>query len=949
MSKSRKSKFLATMMCAAVMAGLHAAPVMAGDTGLTVSGDKVVADKTVTINGVKFVEYAQGTVQQGITAEYRGHIYINGLKVSNTGAVDMNNQDLLNAKTFTAGNGGNNFKLTSQGVEILVGQQDVNDKFIVKSYAGGNTSGGSAYIKTQNGEVVLAQSDDNSTFNNKLVINSEGTKITGDFYVNGVQFSGQTSDGTIPSQGIGVDNEGNTAVNGVVISTYKAPNTRAASASQDGDIILEVKDGEEVIKSANVSAMDRDIDALNQKTSTITVFENSSKGPITNISSHLNVQGDITTSSDGDVKTAAGASLNGLHDQVQKDALKIHNLQVNTTDIKYEDGVTEIGKGALVVNNEGYVTINNGMLTVDAESGYVTMGSGIEFDTASGNITAKNVYSEKYNLEAVGDQLNELETGVSADITELERKTQDIDYAEGVTTVSGVDFENGTISADMIYANDGEFGNSLQIGKGGTDGKVFIQNGDVVTTAPDGTTSYSLNTIGANTQDIKYADGVTEIGKGALVVNNEGYVTINNGMITADAESGYVTMGEGIEFDTKNGNITANNFYTDKYNLNAIGDQLGELETTVGETNANVVGISRDGETTTIEGTLSVSKDFIGANIEGSIFGVSNEDVTIAHGSNGVAINNMGVHLSGNVYFDGKDGNSYTLADLEDRVSDLEDKTQNITGSKPGTGEGGSTVPPTTDGHTGIEGDVTVGGEINADSGTIGGVTMEDGKLTAGSATIGDVQVSGSLNVADKVTADKDGVTVAGEDGNKVVIDGNDVSVTDKDGNTESIMGNAVAIDNIEQGMASMSNRISQVEDRIDKVGAMSAAIANLRTMGYDPAAPTEIAVGLGQYRSETGAALGLFHYPNRDFMLSLSVSTSGDEVMGGIGATWKFGRKTPDEMLAAEKEKAAAKKLAKARKAEAMKKAAAEAEQAKKVAAQQAKHAKMAAEKAAQ
>lgn len=83
-----------------------------------------------------------------------------------------------------------------------------------------------------------------------------------------------------------------------------------------------------------------------------------------------------------------------------------------------------------------------------------------------------------------------------------------------------------------------------------------------------------------------------------------------------------------------------------------------------------------------------------------------------------------------------------------------------------------------------------------------------------------------------------------------------------------------------------LENRVDGLEDRIDKVGAMSAAIANLRTMGYDPAAPTEVAVGVGQYRDETGMALGLFHYPNRDFMLSLSVSTSGDEYMGGIGAT---------------------------------------------------------------
>ena len=127
-----------------------------------------------------------------------------------------------------------------------------------------------------------------------------------------------------------------------------------------------------------------------------------------------------------------------------------------------------------------------------------------------------------------------------------------------------------------------------------------------------------------------------------------------------------------------------------------------------------------------------------------------------------------------------------------------------------------------------------------------------------------------------------------------------------------------------------LENRVDGLEDRIDKVGAMAAAIANLRTMGYDPAAPTEVAVGVGQYRDETGMALGLFHYPNRDFMLSLSVSTSGDEYMGGIGATWKFGRKSPEKVAEIKKAQAEAdarraeeQKLAKA---EEMKKAAKEA-----------------------
>ena len=135
--------------------------------------------------------------------------------------------------------------------------------------------------------------------------------------------------------------------------------------------------------------------------------------------------------------------------------------------------------------------------------------------------------------------------------------------------------------------------------------------------------------------------------------------------------------------------------------------------------------------------------------------------------------------------------------------------------------------------------------------------------------------------------------------------------------------------------VARLDSKIDKLDARVEKVGAMAAAIANLHTMGYDPEAPTEIAVGVGQYRDKTGMALGAFHYPNRDFMLSFSVSTAGDEYMGGIGATWKFGRKTPEELRQAEAEKAAKAKLAKA---EAVKKAAKDA----RVAAQQKRHAEM-------
>ncbi len=71
--------------------------------------------------------------------------------------------------------------------------------------------------------------------------------------------------------------------------------------------------------------------------------------------------------------------------------------------------------------------------------------------------------------------------------------------------------------------------------------------------------------------------------------------------------------------------------------------------------------------------------------------------------------------------------------------------------------------------------------------------------------------------------------------------------------------------------------------------------------------------------------------------MLSLSVSTSGDEVMGGVGATWKLGRKTAAQI----EENREAKKI---KEAEALKKAAKEAE----VKAQAERHAELLAEREA-
>ena len=165
-------------------------------------------------------------------------------------------------------------------------------------------------------------------------------------------------------------------------------------------------------------------------------------------------------------------------------------------------------------------------------------------------------------------------------------------------------------------------------------------------------------------------------------------------------------------------------------------------------------------------------------------------------------------------------------------------------------------------------------------------------------------------------------------------------------------VGTAVGAINAEAGIrreevARLDNRIDDVNNRVDKVGAMAAAIASLKSIGYDPQAPSEFSIGLGQYKGETGVAMGFFHYPNKNFMINVSLSTAGGETMGGIGATWRFGHKSPQKLLEEQREEQAKKELAAAEKYQAAAKLAKEAQERAEYAAKLARQAQVSADNA--
>ena len=100
----------------------------------------------------------------------------------------------------------------------------------------------------------------------------------------------------------------------------------------------------------------------------------------------------------------------------------------------------------------------------------------------------------------------------------------------------------------------------------------------------------------------------------------------------------------------------------------------------------------------------------------------------------------------------------------------------------------------------------------------------------------------------------------------------------------------AVNIGQLKASNAKIGDAIGQVAGEVQRVGAHAAAMAALKPIQYDPLEPTQIMAGVGNYRGETAAALGLAHYTNEDTMFNVGVSVGGNHNMVNAGVTHKFG-----------------------------------------------------------
>ena len=466
-------------------------------------------------------------------------------------------------------------------------------------------------------------------------------------------------------------------------------------------------------------------------------------------------------------------------------------------------------------------------------------------------------------------------------------------------------------------------------------------NGNTITTGHITTDSITINGLGADgTQTALNADGSVSLANGYFAVSKEGYLTNefagahSTVSLTTDADGVHARYYNGTGSTTRDlswgvitdkvedGTDSTTNTTTATGNTSAIADGTASNTTaaTVGGTSTTVTdGTDTVGVTTTTAGTVFSSSTADTAFVTGGVTSTTINGNTITTGqitTDKLIINNNaadgGNVGSGSELVLSGDGSITSSIESGSNQGDFSTSATAINSSVTnGTSTGSSNVTATavtdavTDGTDTTTVTTSAGSHVIAADGST--TTFDTNGILASNngtqTTInGDVVTVGTGSNSTTISGST--VTV-GASGSATTITDSDVELSDGTklselGHVEDIAPaiNPGAGGTVVDGLNNLNTRVDEVNDRLDHVGAMSAAIASLKTMGYDPQAPTEVAVGAGTYKGSTGLALGVFHYPNRDFMMNISYTTSGGENMGGIGATWKFGRKTPEKLL---------------------------------------------------
>lgn len=701
--------------------------------------------------------------------------------------------------------------------------------------------------------------------------------------------------------------------------------------------------------------------------------------------------GTIITNGNVESKTAKIGAIRIDNEQIEgssANGLTIENVKIKDGVVSDVTSLTAdkatIG-GVNTLNNTGIKVADGSMIQVGGntkiENGSIAVSTNTKLTDQALNLNTTNTWTAAGGLVADKATVNGVVLGADGDTGKAT-----FTDANGSTTIAGKNITTGKIIADELLID------KISLGKNGSSNISIDNSGNV-------TTEGEIKIKDATTGEVmsKLSQDRATFGKDAM-----NQTTISKGDITAtaknEADSQQSTLthnNKGFKVEGKDaGGTKASSFGFDT--STGIGTFTGQDNSTTAIDGSNMTLVNGDNKTElTAGGVKFTGQDYKNATAKGTTVIDGN---TITTGK--LVTDELVITGKGNA-----DGNGGSIAfggngTIKSDINDGQPNGKNT--SFETTLDGVNTK--VTDGTTTTENKVTAAGNSNT-------VTKDDNhksEFNQGLTSIGGVVTNGEIKVAQKLDGehglltnevkDANGSSKLEQSGtgltytdsantdNATRINSSDVSIgsaTDPDKrinlsdlgqideldqeirdnevykNNETAVGgiNAEAairrgeverLDNrISEEVTRLDGRINDVNDRVNKVGAMAAAIASLKSIGYDPQAPSEFSIGLGQYKGETGVAMGFFHYPNKNFMINVSLSTAGGETMGGIGATWRFGHKSPQKLLEEQREAQAKKELAAAEKYQAAAKLAKEAQERAEYAAKLARQAQVSADNA--
>ena len=453
-----------------------------------------------------------------------------------------------------------------------------------------------------------------------------------------------------------------------------------------------------------------------------------------------------------------------------------------------------------------------------------------------------------------------------------------------------IDGENGTIKAGDKVTIDGKDG-KIAAGKVAVDGKdgyvTGLENKDW---DPDNISSGRAATEDQLQKSHKTLDNkITNLGD---EITKKGMdFAGNTGEFHRDLGQKVTIKGEGTENDDK---YSGENIKTVAENGNVTIKMAKDLKTDSLTTDKVKVGKNgKDGVSITGPNGADGTDGKVG------IAGKDGKDAVSMSGKDGV----------GHIGLSGKDGRN---ADITVDKGDPDLNGNEITRIKYRDENGKTHQMATKDDGMKYGGDTgtVIKKQLNEQVNVVGGIT-DANKLTS-EDNLGVVS-DGNNNLKVRMAKDLKGletVTTKDADGNTTVMNsggvtitpagGNQVSLTkdglDNGGNTISNVGpgvngtDAVNVNQLKNATGGLSNAINAVAGETQRVGAHAAALSALKPIQYDPLEPTQVMAGIGNYRGETAAALGIAHYTAEDTMFHVGMSVGSHHNMVNAGVTRKFG-----------------------------------------------------------